>query len=222
MAPRKFKQVNSTQDMKPVYAPCWLFDSRSQTGYSGVLTYTRTESYTDSEGRRQTRTVTDYKRVSGRRTDTFCNLTVYAGETISKKFFDKIEPFNLSNVKVYSSEYLAGYYTNQYSLNLKNSWIMTEKNIKSMVISNIVSSHGADGYRSLDLDMNFDYTKYAYMFLPVWVGSYIYENKNYNVYINGSTGEIAGNSPISKFKIFMIVFSILLVIAGIVCWKLFF
>ena len=221
MAPKSFKRVDSTNELKPIYAPCWLFDTKSRTDYSGYLAYNRTETYKDSEGRTQTRTVTDYKYVSGCRDDVFTNLTVHAGESMSKGFFNKIEPFNLANIKVFSEEYLAGYYTNQYSLNLKNSWQMTESNVRSMIIDKIISYHGADGYRSLDLDLHFDYTKYAYAFLPVWVGSYIYENKNYNVYINGSTGEIAGKSPISKFKVFMIILSVLLLVGGAVLLHLY-
>lgn len=215
--PNAFKKIDCIESIKPIYAPCWLFDAKANTSYDGVLMFNKVIYVTNKEGKRERKVITEYKNVSGNRKDIFNNMTVYAGESLLKQSFQKIEPFDLTNIKVYSDEYLAGYYTNQYAVDLKESWLQTNRNIEGMIRDNIVDDYNADGYSRLKIVPKFEYTKYAYTFLPIWLGNYIYNSKNYNIYINGTNGKITGKSPLSKVKLgFFIAFLVILV--GIVAY----
>jgi len=48
-----------------------------------------------------------------------------------------------------------------------------------------------------------DYTdvQYRHILLPLWISSYRFNNKVYNVFVNGQTGEVFGRYPISALKI---------------------
>jgi len=43
--------------------------------------------------------------------------------------------------------------------------------------------------------------RYAIVLLPVWISAFKYNNKIYRFLVNGSTGEVVGDSPYSKVKL---------------------
>jgi hypothetical protein len=53
---------------------------------------------------------------------------------------------------------------------------------------------------------------FKHILVPVWLLSYDYGAKKYQVVANGYTGVIAGNYPYSAWKIFLLVVTILMVV----------
>jgi hypothetical protein len=51
--------------------------------------------------------------------------------------------------------------------------------------------------------------------LPVWIASYRYSNKVYNFMVNGQTGKVQGEAPISWWKVLLTVLIVLLLLACI-------
>ena len=60
---------------------------------------------------------------------------------------------------------------------------------------------------------------YQLLLLPVWISTYRFRNKAFNVYINGQTGEIFGESPVSILKIGIIVLAVAAA-AALLIWLL--
>jgi hypothetical protein len=54
------------------------------------------------------------------------------------------------------------------------------------------------------------------LLLPIWLLTVIYEQKPFQVYINGVTGEVHGSRPYSKVKILTAVMLAALVIVAVV------
>ena len=52
------------------------------------------------------------------------------------------------------------------------------------------------------------------MLLPLWIASYLYAGKTYQVLINANTGEVIGDRPYSKIKIALAVIAAIIVIAA--------
>ena len=60
------------------------------------------------------------------------------------------------------------------------------------------------GYNSITVEQsvaNIMSEKHDYTLLPMWILSYKYRNKNYTFAINGVTGKVFGEIPISKAKL---------------------
>ncbi|NCO41155.1 MAG: primosomal protein N' (replication factor Y) - superfamily II helicase, partial [Armatimonadetes bacterium] len=60
---------------------------------------------------------------------------------------------------------------------------------------------GGDTQRSLQVDTRFSDVTWKHLLLPVFVASYRYAGKRYHFLINGQTGEVAGQAPLSWWKI---------------------
>ena len=57
---------------------------------------------------------------------------------------------------------------------------------------------------------------YKHILLPLWISSFSFNNKIYRFLVNGQTGKVSGESPVSPVKV---TFAVLVVIAIIgVIW----
>ena len=68
----------------------------------------------------------------------------------------------------------------------------------------------ADTHRNLQVAPSFDRQTFKHVLLPVWLVGYRYGAKDYQVVVNGATGQVAGEYPKSWVKI------ALAVIAGLI------
>jgi hypothetical protein len=71
-----------------------------------------------------------------------------------------------------------------------------------------------DTYRNLVINPSYAGRTFKHVLVPVWLLSYNYGAKAYQVIVNGSTGQIAGTRPYSAWKIFFAV--VAAIIAAIV------
>ena len=63
------------------------------------------------------------------------------------------------------------------------------------------------------MNINWLQMTYKHLLLPIWLLTVIYENKPFQVYINGVTGEVHGARPFNKVKIITAIVVAVLVIA---------
>lgn len=52
---------------------------------------------------------------------------------------------------------------------------------------------------------------FKHILVPIWLLTYVFGSRSYQVLVNGSTGRIAGKYPLSGWKI---VFTVVLVLLG--------
>jgi hypothetical protein len=69
-----------------------------------------------------------------------------------------------------------------------------------------------DTHRNLSVRANYSGQTFKHILVPIWLLSYVYGTRAFQVVINGYTGAIAGEFPKSWVKIF---FLILAILAGI-------
>ncbi len=206
-APNDLKKKAKLNSFNGVYTPSWSFDTNVHTDYKGTLE--KDENYRDSQGRIHTRT--KVKRVKGSRDDKYIDYLMSVGQKIDRVTFNKIQPFNLKDLKVYSHEYLAGFVSNHYDITAKESWKSAKRYMTDDIKRKIVRYHHADRERHLELSQDFKDIKYSYFLLPVWVASYNYKEKLYNFFVNGTTGEVSGKTPVSPIKVALaIIFAVLI------------
>lgn len=202
--PNDLKKTAKINDFGGVYTPTWDYDTNTTTLYNGILE------------RRQTRVVNQKTQivyvpvhVNGTISNNFRDLLMPVGQKIGRNMFSKLEPFKMNTLKIYDTNYLAGFVANHYSVNATEAWKSTTQVIKSIVTSNIVRKHGADRVRHLNMFTSYSNTKYLYTLLPIWVCNYYYKQKLFNFFINGNTGKVAGKVPRSIFKITLFILALL-------------
>jgi hypothetical protein len=58
--------------------------------------------------------------------------------------------------------------------------------------------------------------KWKHILLPVYVSSYLYKGKRFNFLVNGQTGEVQGEAPLSWAKIGGLIAAVAGIIGGVV------
>lgn len=79
----------------------------------------------------------------------------------------------------------------------------------------ILSKYHYDVVGKIDMKTNYNNIKYKYVLIPVWIGTYRYNNKTYRFLVNGETGKLSGKAPTSALKVTILVLLIVLVAVAV-------
>ena len=106
----------------------------------------------------------------------------------------------------------AGFMAEEYRVDLPDAWQQAQTSIQSKVESACAGEVPGDTQRSLNVATLFSQETFKHVLLPVWIAAYLYQNRTYRFIVNGQTGAVSGEAPISWWK----VAGVALVVAAIV------
>jgi len=220
-APNKLKSRALTDTVHGLYIPYWTFDAQVHadwTAESGDYYY-ETESYTDSNGRRQTRQVrkTRWYPSSGSLDHFFDDELVPASRGVNPELLRKVEPFpTTTDLKHYDPGFLSGWVVEQYQIDLVAGAHHSRETMETKTEQLCASEVPGDTHRNLEVAADYTGQTFKHILVPVWVLAYNYGSKTYQIIINGYTGTVAGKYPLSWIKITLAVLAALAVILVIV------
>jgi hypothetical protein len=202
-----------TDTVKGVYLPYWTFDAQVHaewTADSGYYYYT-TETYQDAQGKTQTRQVQHirWEPSAGSVDHFFDDELVPASRGVEPELLRKIEPFPTKELTPYDAGYVAGWVVEQYQLDLVGAAQQSRQQMESEVESMCDSEVPGDTHRNLSVDCEFSDQTFKHILLPIWLLTYNYGAKSYQLIVNGYTGAIAGKHPLSWVKILLLIAAIL-------------
>jgi DNA-directed RNA polymerase subunit RPC12/RpoP len=217
-APNALKSRAATDRVRGVYLPYWTFDAQAHsewTAESGYHYYT-TESYTDANGRTQTRQVqhTRWQPSAGEVDHFFDDELVAASRGVEENLLTKIEPFPTKELVPYDPGYLAGWIVEQYQVDLTVAVRKSHSQMQSEMQSLCAGQVPGDTYRNLNVETQLTGETFKHVLFPIWLLTFDYGSKSYQVIANGYTGEIAGKHPLSAIKI--ILFTIAMIVVGLI------
>ncbi len=223
MAPRALKNEHKTDRLTGVYVPHWTYDASTSSYYHCEVghDYYVTETYTTTEDgkvvtkTRQVRKTRWYPK-SGHHGESFDDILINASGKFYHEKMEKLEPFYLKDLVPYQPEYLSGFIAEKYAVNLQEGFTRAQGNMENTIRTHIIQKQHADHVRGLRVQTSFDDITYKHLLLPVWISSYIFNEKTYQYMVNGQTGEVQGEAPISWMKIALIVIALLGVIGLII------
>jgi Zn finger protein HypA/HybF involved in hydrogenase expression len=218
-APNKLKTKALTDTVRGLYVPYWTFDAQVHaewTAESGYYYY-ETETYTDANGKTQTRQVQKvrWEPSSGSLDHFFDDELVPASRGVQPDLLRRVEPFPTKELTAYNPGFLSGWVVERYQLDLvaaaQNSREQMDAKLNGMCASQVPG----DTHRNLQVYPNYSGQTFKHILVPIWLLSYDYSRRAFQVVINGYTGAIAGRYPKSWVKITLAVLAGL-AIAGII------
>lgn len=220
-APNDLGQQARRLKLVGVYLPYWTYDSETTSdyqGYRGTHYYT-TESYTDSEGNRQTRTVqrTRWSYAQGQVARFFDDVLVPASPSLDESLSAALDPWDLSGLKPFSPAYLSGLVAERYQLPLEDGFEKAKQAMSVIIESDVRRDIGGDVQRISQLFTAHEDTTFKHILLPVWISSYRYRKELYQFAVNAQTGEVVGRRPYSWIKIALAVLAGIALI-GVILW----
>ena len=205
-APTKLKSGALTDIVKGIYIPYWTFDAQVHaewTALSGYHYYV-TESYTDANGKSQTRQVQKTRWVpsSGSLNHFFDDELVPATRGVQLDLLRRVEPFPTTKELVaYNAGFLSGWVVERYQIDLIAAARAAREGMDSEMERLCGAEVPGDTYTNLNVDADYSGQTFKHVLVPVWLLSYNYGARHFQVVINGFTGAIAGRYPKSWIKI---------------------
>ena len=209
-APNNLKELSMMQGgLTGVYVPYWSYDSATTTQYTGMRGIDRyiTETYTDSDGNTQQRerVETDWFPAFGTVEVPFQDVLVLASNKVPAKFATAMKSWQLGGLVSYRDEFLSGFQAVRYETNLAEGFEVAKQIMAPSINQAVCFDIGGDRQQVLTAVTSYFGTAFKHALLPIWAGAYRYNGKTWQYLINGQTGEIRGESPVSWFKILLAV-----------------
>lgn len=193
-----------------IYLPFWTFSAqigstwKAEVGYEHEVSY-----YDDTDKTWKTRTEIHWRWEDGQVSVKVADLLICGNSHLSQVILKRLYPFNLNDLVSYAPDFLAGWQAQTYDLTLPKAWEQGKAEMreraKSACYDKISSSH----VRNFTMTADFADETWRYVLLPVYVAAYKFENKVYQVMLNGQTGAIAGQKPVAWWKIWLVIAAIL-------------
>lgn len=199
--PGEFFKEEQIEKLSGVYFPYWICDCDRKVDYdakakklriwrAGDVEYTETKEYV----------------IERKGTVHFENLTKEALKKADRILVEGVQPFRLEEMKPFQMSYLSGFQAEKRDMEsqefVKDLDQETNRYTQKLV-SSTVSGYNAVTSSSLNgkiLDMD-----WKYLLVPVWLLTYKKEDSDriYYFAMNGQTGKVVGDLPISMQKLLL-------------------
>ena len=213
-APNALKAtVREADGVKGIYLPWWTYDADTVTTYRGERgVQDNRPNATAQAGAATTRVVTDWSPAAGAVAVGFDDILVAGSPSIAPHLARVLDKWDLSRLRPPADEVLAGFGVEVYRSGLEDGFGVARQRMEPAIDGAIQRDIGGDAQRIHARQTVVDDIRFKHLLMPVWIGSYRFGGKPYQIVVNGQTGEVEGDRPWSKWKIVLAVLVALLLL----------
>lgn len=213
--PRAFSSGNHLEEVQGIYVPFWLFDA----GAEADCRFHATRSHTHTDGDYRV-TVTEHFDVRRSGTMEFERIPVDGSKKMPDDYMDSIEHFDYAGLKSFSTAYLPGYLADKYDVTAQESMERADRRCHNSAFDQM--RRDISGYEVVNQvggNVRLHRGKVHYVLMPVWTLRTRWKNQDYLFMMNGQTGKMVGDLPVSNGKVTAF-FSVLAVtLSGLMLWS---
>ena len=190
---RAFTSENHLKKFQGVYVPFWLFDVH--VSVAATLHATRSQTFEDDD---YEVTTTEHYKLERAGCIDFEKIPVDASKKMPDDYMDSLEPYDYAQLKPFSTAYLPGFLADKFDVSIKDSKPRVDERVRNSTLSYL--SQTVTGYEACEIERsNFtvDQTHFRYALLPVWLMNTQCNGKTYLFAVNGQTGKVVGDIPVS-------------------------
>ena len=211
LLPGSFKKESTIEEIKPLYVPFWLLDADvdGKVRFKGETTRTYSDAYYNYKE-------TKYYSIVREGRIAFDHVPVDGSKKMEDKLMESIEPYDFKEAVDFNVAFLAGFAADRYDVSKEETFNRATERFRDGTINafrNDIS--GYDNVRVEDSNIQLSNTKSLYALYPVWLLNAKWKDKLFRFAVNGQTGKIAGNLPVSVGKFIMFFMIFFLGLAGI-------
>ena len=194
--PKKFSDGNQISKIQGVYVPFWLFDGSAH----GELVMEASRSHITRTSSEEI-TTTQHFHVERGGDIRFERVPVDGSSKMPDDHMDAIEPYDYSEMREFSTAYLPGFLADKYDVDAEESSKRADLRLENSAVAlleNTVVGYDSKMVTGKNIQLNHGTAKYA--LLPVWTLHTKWQDKDYLFAMNGQTGKLIGDLPVSKGK----------------------
>ena len=215
--PKSFVEENHVQKIQGIYVPFWMFDGKA----SGHAQYAATRSRSYRSGDYE---ITETKHYDIYR-EGYINFEKVPVDASSKLSDDHMEPYDYQALKPFSTAYLPGFLADKFDVTVEQCQQRADKRCEGTLadaLRNSVRHYDTCTLRDSSVDLKRGKVHYA--LLPVWMLNTKWRGKDFLFAMNGQTGRIVGNLPVSWGKFWglfaAIAIPLSVISSAVACWLL--
>jgi len=195
-APSEFKHKEEMEKVTGVYAPFWLFDCKASGTIEGQGT--RVRSWVQGDYRY---TETKYFRVVRQGSAEYSKVPVDASKKLDDELMQMIEPYNYEDLTDFSMQYMSGFLAEKYDVESDEAKSAARKRVVKYTEDMLKETiSGYSSYRDTSKNITLQEAQENYALLPVYLLVNKYKGKDHLFIVNGQTGKVVGDAPISRWK----------------------
>jgi hypothetical protein len=207
LAPNNLKKHALTDTVRGLYLPYWTFDAKVHATWTADAG----RYYYETRNGKRVRKV-EWSYASGELDHAFDDNLVAASTGVSPRILRGIEPFPTGTLIPYDPGYLAGWTVERYQIDLVNAAARSRAAMEEKIRQLCAAEVPGDTHRHLRVASRYTDQRFKHILVPVWLLTYTYGNKVYQVAANGVTGKMAGEHPWSWIKIALLILVALIVL----------
>jgi predicted RNA-binding Zn-ribbon protein involved in translation (DUF1610 family) len=204
-APGMLARAALVDTLHSVYIPYWTFDAQAHCPWQAEAGYHYYVPVTghDAKGRPVTRMEqrTRWEPAAGVVDHTFDDEPVPGTQGLALDLLRQVEPFPTQEVVGYDTAFLSGHVVEHYQVVLLDASQRAQEQMYAKLQQLCAAQVPGDTHRHLQIDPQYSGRTFKHILVPIWLLTYTYGAKVYNVIANGYTGRIAGRYPLSFWKV---------------------
>jgi len=194
LLPKVFKTQNHLEEIKGIYVPYWIFDSKADA----KLRYRASKVRHWSDAKNYY-TETSYYSVLREGNIAFANVPVDGSSKIPDDMTESLEPFDSKDAVPFQTAYFAGYMADKYDVDKEKAVTRANDRVKKSTQDSFRST--VKGYQTVEYEggnIKLVDGKASYVMYPVWILTTKWKGELYTFAMNGQTGKFVGNLPVDK------------------------
>ena len=202
--PSKLKHLAAVEDLHGIYIPYWTYDAQTESDWSGEAGHYYYETVTTRvNGQMQTKQVQKVRWTyrKGHLSHFFDDILVVASSGLKQRHMERIFPYRLEELVNFDPRLMVGWEAEIYQVEVDEGFQRADKIMDQKIRHMCSAQLGGDTQRNLHVQSQKSGQTFKHIILPVWLCSYLYNNKVYHFSINGQTGRVNGKKPLSWVKI---------------------
>jgi hypothetical protein len=209
LAPGGLSRTALVDTLHSLYIPYWTFDARVHCPWqadAGYYYYV-TVPGRDAKGRpimRQERR-TRWEPAAGAIDHVFDDEAVPGTQGLPLDLLKQVEPFPTREVVAYDTAFLSGHVVEHYKVVLLEAAQRSQQQMHAQLEQLCAQQIPGDTHRNLRIQPQYSGQTFKHVLVPVWLLSYDYGARPFQVIVNGYTGRMAGRYPYSVWKILLLV-----------------
>ena len=191
--PKSFVEENHVQKIQGIYVPFWMFDGEAD----GDACYEATRSHTYRSGDYEI-TKTEHYDVYRAGFLSFEKIPADASSKMPDDHMDSIEPYDYQELKPFSTAYLPGFLADKFDVTVEQCLQRADQRCQGTLASALRNTvTGYDTCTLINNNVNLKRGKVHYALMPVWMLNTKWKGKDFLFAMNGQTGKLVGDLPVS-------------------------
>jgi hypothetical protein len=207
LAPGTLAKTAMVDRVHSLYIPYWTFDARVHCPWQAEAGH---YYYETVRGKRQRRV--RWEPASGAIDHVFDDEPVPGTQGINARLLRKVEPFPTGECVPYDTAFLAGHVVEHYKVVLLEAARQSQEQMHAKLVELCGRQVPGDTHRNLRIFPTYSGQTFKHLLVPIWLLTYNFRSKAYQVIANGYTGKLAGEYPWSWWKVLLLIILALIVL----------